>query len=64
MPLDPICKKIISDNTEHVSDYGGKNIISVEYPASLLRGWKTSRRTVNNNTIYQFRFRVVNFCSN
>jgi len=28
MPLDPICKKIRSDNTEHVSDYGGKNIIS------------------------------------
>src|SRR5450756_1243623 len=25
--------------------------ISVEYPASLLRGWKTSPRTVNNNTI-------------
>ena len=38
--------------------------ISVEYPASLLRGWKTSPRTVNNNTIYQFRFRFVNFCSN
>ena len=37
---------------------------SVEYPASLLRGWKTSPRTVNNNTIYQFRFRFVNFCSN
>ncbi len=25
MPLDPICKKIISDNTQYVSDYGGKN---------------------------------------
>lgn len=24
MPLDPICKKIISDNTQCVSDYGGK----------------------------------------
>jgi len=41
-----------------------RGIISVEYPASLLRGWKTSPRTVNNNTIYQFRFRFVNFCSN
>ena len=39
-------------------------VISVEYPASLLRGWKTSPRTVNNNMIYQFRFRFVNFCSN
>ncbi len=25
MPLDPICKKIIPDNTQYVSDYGGKN---------------------------------------
>ena len=41
-----------------------RTLISVEYPASLLRGWKTSPRTVNNNTIYQFRFRFVNFCSN
>lgn len=24
MPLDPICKKIIPDNTKYVSDYGGK----------------------------------------
>ncbi|WP_440953905.1 Coenzyme F420 hydrogenase/dehydrogenase, beta subunit C-terminal domain [Methanosarcina sp. Mfa9] len=24
MPLDPICKKIVSDSTEYVSDYGGK----------------------------------------
>jgi coenzyme F420 hydrogenase subunit beta len=24
MPLDPICKKIISNDTEYVSDYGGK----------------------------------------
>ncbi|BAW28413.1 hypothetical protein SAMN02910340_00151 [Methanosarcina thermophila] len=28
MPLDPICKKIIPDNTQHISDYGGKAIIS------------------------------------
>jgi len=44
--------------------YDSIAFISVEYPASLLRGWKTSPRTVNNNTIYQFRFRFVNFCSN
>ena len=25
MPLDPICKKIISRDTEYFSDYGGKN---------------------------------------
>src|SRR5665647_662245 len=42
---------------------GDYTFISVEYPASLLRGWKTSPRTINNNTIYQFRFRFVNFCS-
>ncbi len=24
MPLDPICKRIVSDSTEYVSDYGGK----------------------------------------
>ena len=28
MPLDPICKKIVSNNTEYASDYGGKNITS------------------------------------
>jgi len=39
-------------------------IISVEYPASLLRGWKTSPVTVNDNMIYQIHFLVVNFCSN
>jgi len=26
---------------------------SVEYPASLLQGWKTSPKTVNDNMIYQ-----------
>lgn len=25
MPLDPICKKIIPDNTQYISDYGGKS---------------------------------------
>ncbi|AKB53111.1 YHS domain protein [Methanosarcina barkeri 227] len=25
MPLDSICKKIIFDNTEYFSDYGGKS---------------------------------------
>jgi hypothetical protein len=33
--------------------------ISVEYPASLLRGWKTSQVTVNNNMIHQFHFLVL-----
>jgi hypothetical protein len=32
MPLDPICKKIISDNTEHVSDYGGKILFQSNTP--------------------------------
>jgi len=55
------------DQNSVVIDIGsniGNHVLSVEYPASLLRGWKTSPRTVNNNTIYQFRFRFVNFCSN
>jgi len=39
-------------------------IISVEYPASLLRGWKTSPVTVDDNIIYQFHIMVTNFCSN
>lgn len=30
--------------------------ISIEYPASLLREWKTSPVTVNDNMIYQFHF--------
>ena len=25
MPLDPICKKNIPDNTQYISDYGGKS---------------------------------------
>ena len=39
-------------------------LLSVEYPASLLREWKTSPVTVNDNLIYQVHFLVVNFCSN
>ncbi len=39
-------------------------LISVEYPASLLREWKTSPITVDDNIIYQFHFSVTNFCSN
>ena len=58
--LDSI-KEIFSQIVTFCKEMG---LISVEYPASLLRGWKTSPRTVNNNTIYQFRFRFVNFCSN
>jgi len=34
------------------------SLISVEYPASLLRRWKTSLVTVNDNIISQFHFRL------
>ena len=38
-------------------------LISFEYPASLLRGWKLPPVTVDDSIIYQFHFSVVNFCS-
>ena len=55
-------RNVISIFQKVLSDFFGEGFISVEYPASLPRGWKTSPRTVNNNTIYQFRFLFVNFC--
>ena len=35
MPLDPICKKIISDDTEYLSDYGENITISAVPNASI-----------------------------
>ena len=38
-------------------------VISVEYPASLLQGWKTFPKTVNDNIIYQVHFLFIDLCS-
>ncbi len=58
-PFNKLNIKILNSNSKRSIKF-----ISVEYPASLLRGWKTSPITVNDNMSSQFHFLIVKSCSN